>query len=413
MVFSELGTIFIGYFLLVIFFPIIGLFTVILSFSLPYSFYNNFGFFGELVFLITILAFFTRVIKNRMWMTLSGRKILLALVPFMATLSITGLYHFTVTRSVDLKIIAMYLFVWLELPLAYILASNLIKNKNAIKYLTYACVVSAGVMSYYALKMGFLDNRLHAGLSSSNTLALYLSVIFPIIPALFLITWSRIEKGVILLLGAFIFFVLLMTFSRGAVLSLGAGLVIWLMGIMMGLKKRKATIFLILLLLSCTILLSLFVMNSEEGVRYSIQSIVDAAQGRIQIYTSMISFIGIKEFFVGVGPDNFKTLIFGGHMTRVVTSHNLFLALLGETGIFGLLGCLFFMIVVIKTALFNLKVIKEDTSFYILGLSLAVTLPVFLLHHLVDMNMGHGIGIQLGINLGLLHAMRNIKQAEL
>ena len=85
----------------------------------------------------------------------------------------------------------------------------------------------------------------------------------------------------------------------------------------------------------------------------------------------------------------------------------MFFRALAEMGIFGFAAYCYLFVVLVPSVKNKLK-LKEASSpgTHMLSTALALCLLIYLVHHFVDVSLWHHAGIQLGINLGLLNAIR-------
>jgi len=179
-----------------------------------------------------------------------------------------------------------------------------------------------------------------------HTMAFYLGMALPFCLAFFLFEkkYKKITGISCLLIGLVIF----LTFSRGGYLGVLASVTFFLIAARSFLtRKDKQFLFAAILLLAVTVIFFSPIM----GRLSSIFSLEDGSNiGRLQIWQDSLD-MAQKNLLLGVGLGNYSFgMGFAQDYRNAMTSHNLYLDLLVEIGIFGLLSWIVLISVSLMTA---------------------------------------------------------------
>jgi len=174
-----------------------------------------------------------------------------------------------------------------------------------------------------------------------HSLAFYLGMTLPVI-----LTWVIFEKKYkwqMFAIFCVVFFALLLTFSRGGYLGIAVALflTIWL-----GWRKFRAPDKLFIGSLAALALFVFFLAGTAVTSRFF--SSFNLGEGsnaaRLQIWRDSLNMAKISPL-LGVGLGNYPlTVNFSSGYRSAITSHNLYLDILTEMGIFGLLAWFWFLI---------------------------------------------------------------------
>jgi O-antigen ligase len=411
------------FFVIAAFQPLLGLAATIGSIPLPLpkSFFLSQVHLGEIVFALVVAAFLLTTTARGTWQQNKGYDLIKAFVPFALIALISGLWNMRMPYLRVHRVIGQML-IWAELPVAYFVVRNIVKDKKTCMTIFFLCfailtLFSVAIVVLYTIDPGKVLNpayRLLGGFDSPNTIASYLSIMFPLGVGLLAIAPRIITKIAIGLPSILVFFLLLKTYSRGAIISLGIGLLAWLLYSIALQKEKKKIAAMVFFILFCAMITIPIVKNSKPVERlYSSISLANARQGRIWLGRHSIA-LARKHPIVGVGPGNYLFVtkarrVHHRHRRRVLiqplSPHNLLFKIFAETGVFGLLAFFYFLKCLVANGVACLRALKHDSQLHILGTSLVVTLFIFLLHNMVDVTMRHGIAIQLGIHIGLLNVL--------
>ncbi|NQU95322.1 MAG: tetratricopeptide repeat protein [Candidatus Omnitrophica bacterium] len=436
------------YFAISIFLPLVGLISTIFAIGAPiiFDFLGGRLYLGNLIFAVSFAAFLiNNTVRNKLF-RLFGRDVFVAFLPFILVLIASGLYNlrgsFTET---GLARLASFTLRWMEMPVAFIFVSNVVRSKRSVRAVAYFSFAAAIALSLYALraylympfeqlfdkmpaitaffKSGLIDETGRLGKEiglGPNIVGIQLAMAFPIAIALIFMTPSKLKKIILAFLTGITLFVLTLTFSKNAIFSLFVGMATWATVLK---RRKKISVYLlikkrikifILLLITIVIVIAIFRWwaSSEQFrlERLNPKFIMTEVIDRIAIMHQAI-MTSLRNPLTGVGPGNFGVPQIWDQSRPAVMleAHNLLIQILVETGIFGVLAYLYFLKVIILKVKNNLKPLKQLGSPYILASALAVSFLVFLTDQIVDINIWHGIGIQAGINIGLLNAMANIE----
>ena len=444
------------YFVISMLRPSVGLSAIILSIPLPLLFYFRGGRFYlcDAILAMTFVAFLFHITIKKKWLQLKGWKIVMALLPFVFMSSLSGILNIksSIFSWEYLKMLVITLR-WMELPIAYLLVCNIVKNKASFKFTLYICLLSATIISLFAMRVHIYNMFMWLASRSSiasflvdphfvktasrlgaerglgpNVLGTFLNTILPLAIGMIVVTEDKLKKVILTLVSIFLFCALAMTLSRLALGLFIMGILAWVIFVVtIGRisivayfrKNRQELIFFVLFIVVCLALITLFSYTLDNFLdRFRVSSLTDAFK-----YRNILSFkattavlISPLRLLMGTGPGNFgiHTVFFVDAAVKFqsvpMEAHNLFLQIIVETGFFGFLAFFCFLAFIISDMWKNIKSQKMYKRNFILASSLGLTFMMALIHHLFDINLWHGIGIQLGINLGLLNVMGTWKE---
>ncbi len=275
--------------------------------------------------------------------------------------------------------------------LLFLVIINVLKTKKQIKYLLSALGLSGilvGIISlgYYLSNNLTFDGRLKAFYLSPNHLAMYLAPCLIAIFYLLLTTKNRLKKllwtiGIILLV-----VVLYLTYSYGAWIGiLGSFLFL----VFLIIKYLKLSIKKVLLCCSITLLL-FFVLFFSQYQSEKFQGLFDSRSPLVsRLIVWKVSWEIAKDHpLLGVGPGMFQKYYleyqkyFPLYLEWAVPQpHNIFFAFWLQTGILGLIGFLWLLILFFKKGFQLIKV--SGFKFQVSGILMLIMLYI-LIHGLID-----------------------------
>lgn len=308
------------------------------------------------VVLYTVFCTFLKVIrgKRRLDFELSDGAVL---VFFLLTL-LGG--FFSASRSDSMS----YTLIYCCLMLSYFLVVILIRTSAWIKRCVGALLTSCTLVSLYGIYQNYLGTastkwqdtemfsemggRITSTFENPNVLAEYLIMCIPFAAALFFIRKGWGKKAFAAGIAAVCFAALIFTMSRGAWLGFMIGILVFLL-----IYSRKT------LVLCCFGLLGIpflpFVLPQSIIKRFtSIGDVADSSTAyRVHIWEGCVRLI--RDFFaggIGVGKGVFS-LVYPSYTLAGIESaphaHNLYLQIIIELGIFGILAFLFAAVVTAQT----------------------------------------------------------------
>lgn len=207
-----------------------------------------------------------------------------------------------------------------------------------------------------------------------HMLAFFLGLVLPFVLALFI--YEKKYRLWLLAVGCLLFTVLLLTFSRGGYLGLVASLI----GVILFLRQklnRETKMFLASLLGLALVVGIIFGAPIISRFFSSFDLAEGSNFGRLQIWQE--SLAAAKQHpLLGVGLGNYPVEVdFSGAYRSAVTSHNLYLDILAEMGIFGLAAWLWLLA---SAGLAGLKAIKHDEALVAPALGVLGALIYFSVH---------------------------------
>jgi O-antigen ligase len=209
-------------------------------------------------------------------------------------------------------------------------------------------------------------------------LGTYLVAILPLPVALSLREKRLFAKGLLIICAAIIFIGIILTFSKGALLSsyIAVSLTVFLLA-----KRRKSFFFLTFILLIAGVIVGTSLLNYSTIYfsRYSLQSFYTRFGYFISRFTMLVEMLKDYSFF-GAGFGHFRVL-FDSYLPQLAHYHYsdkildcMYLTLLIETGFFGLAGFSVFIFSFFKRIRTRLKSLRETED----GLFLVCFLSGFL-----------------------------------
>jgi O-antigen ligase len=258
------------------------------------------------------------------------------------------------------------------------------KDESLVKKSLLALFFSGVAASIVGVVYKFLgevtfDGRLKIFWDSPNQLAMFLAVPF-LIGTFFVLQKKEVKTKRLYILSAILIGLsLYFTYSYGAWLAIGVALIaiIWLEN-----GKKKPRKYLAI----CAIFLVVFLVWASISKYKSIENLGERSSlaSRVTIWKSAGLMIG-KNPLLGIGPGNFqeKYLEYQKYFPPYLEwsapqPHNIFLAFWLESGLFGLVGFVWLLILFFRD---NKKAIKNDRN---LGILLLAIMIYTLIHGFVD-----------------------------
>ena len=306
----------------------------------------------------------------------------------------------------------------ITLVVGYFVFSRCIKNKKDWLFLFYMFMLSIALVGIYTWKGGMLAGPHFAdfkrssgpfgiGWRGSDIAGGFLATFTPFLLACFFFIKERIRK---IFVGIGIIFCVLglfATYSRGSILSFGiASILCIVMSIRYLLKRSKFTV---------AIILVIFVLLLVKWQNWMPQSIVHRFQGTIvgesygDTETLDESSQGRIEKWIGGINIFLDNPLFGVGFRRPqyelgVDTHNAFILILAESGIFGFIAFLWFLLAVLREARILL-----NTEFNFLGIGMIGCVISFVFVNMFYSNFFRDTVVgTFWIGLGLLAAGRDL-----
>ena len=263
--------------------------------------------------------------------------------------------------SSDIQVSAGIWKAWFIAPmLFFIVIINSIKTKKQIKNIILTLTLSGFIIALIALFYWFnkdltYDFRLQAFYNSPNYLAMFLSPVLILSFYLYFIIKNKILKILLIIDYLLLITVIYLTYSYGAWLGL-IGAAIFIL-IFLKFKLRYLFLFLLIIIL----------FFSFQASSYKFQGFLDfsypSLKSRLVIWQS--SWEIIKDHsFIGIGPGMFQKYYLDEQINfelypewAVPQPHNIFLAFWLQTGLIGLIG--FFWLIIIFFRNYKPKILSS------------------------------------------------------
>jgi len=270
---------------------------------------------------------------------------------------------------------------WFVDPVLFFLVFvSIIKSSKEIKNIFYSLVFSGFFVAVVSLTYLFLgrfnsEGRLQGFYNSPNYLAMYLAPILIIVLGYYffasgLKTRPKTTSQNIFIVFNCLFLILAILFTKsfgawiGILGAVGFGLILWSFKE----KKKKTAIIIIVLLAILCVSIYFIKFNSLQG-KLSINS-------RVEIWQRALDAV-IMYPVIGIGPGTFEDFFPQYPLWGVPQPHNLYLAFLLQTGVFGFIGFILILIWFFKTGIKNQNL--EITNIILMSVMVYV-----LIHGLVD-----------------------------
>ncbi|GFN34315.1 O-antigen ligase family protein [Tepidimicrobium xylanilyticum] len=308
---------------------------------------------------------------------------------FLVPLVFAAITSFTLKQSIVKLIVYIIAFLFLFLSM------NLIDDKRKLYYLIIALIIAATIVGLYGLyqyktgielKESWIDKeqnpdiqtRVISTFDNPNILAEYLILTIPITFALIYNTDSILKK-LLFLLGLIIQgLCILLTFSRGGWLGLFLAMLIFAIFV-----DRRLLLLYILAGMGLIIISPKAIMTRLS----TIGSMEDSSNAyRIPLWKATIQMI--KDHWIngiGLGINAFRA-IYPRYMRQgivAVHSHNVFLQMFLESGVFGFIGFIAFIFNSIRVSLITF-VKGVDVRIKRISVSVIASILGVLFHGLVD-----------------------------
>ncbi len=268
---------------------------------------------------------------------------------------------------------------WFLVPLLFfIVLTDSIKNKKQIRNIFFALFLSGIGVSLISFFYWFnndltYDGRLQSFYLSPNYLAMYLSPIFILSFYLYFCFKKSIYKIILFVVHCSLFIVIYLTYSFGAWLGLLCALIFIIIN-----SKHKKTNFSYLLIGILLLLLTCFLFGQMPNQK--IQGFLDfsypSLKSRLIIWQSAWEIIK-DHSLIGIGPGTFQKYYleyqnkFKPYLEWAVPQpHNVFFAFWLQTGLIGLIGFIWLLIIFFRSkySLFNTFLIAAMIYILIHGL---------------------------------------------
>ena len=312
---------------------------------------------------ITVLAFFLHLLFGTRYRIKSDTTGFFLIV-YIVFLIIFGINSFAPSSSINIALI------WSLFVISYFLVKSLITNERLLKWILFAFCTAALFTAFYGLLQyasGVLDTtwvdkklfeeiglRIYSTFENPNVYGEYLLLAIPVTFAMIFLTKKVLFK-VYYLLSTFVLLVALaLTYSRGCYLALVLAFIIFLCFV-----SRR------LLAIGCVaaVFVPFLLPDSIINRFLSIGNTADTSTDyRLKIWQGTIKML--QDFWyvgIGHGTDAFNSVYPFYSLNNIVAphSHNLFLQLMVEMGIAGLLV---FLAVIFSYYNFSIVTIKGQTN---------------------------------------------------
>jgi len=434
------------------FIPFLCLLIIILTVPITKSVSFGFGrmFLVEGILFLFCFVYFLVLAVTREFKKLYDIEILLSIIPFLIAAALSVIFNMgDIHRKMNVVRAAGLIIRWMELPLAFMLASNIVRSKRALKAVIVAYILAAFFMCLYVLR-GYIyafgikffyglskalspsDLTIYSGAKeelrigwaasiSPNMLAAYLNAVLPLAIAMYYYFRNIFKKSLMGVVIAIQIVILFVTSSRSALLGFLSGVGLWLVYI----RKKVVTLLVPVIILSILFTAVFFgsmknKLSKISSKRINVSSIAVGLSERFSLQKHAFKvFLTNPLFGVGVGHWKIVGDIWGLKKEEIQKSwdrypkvigyykaHNIYLQILAETGIFGFITFMYFLFILWKHTIISVRLQRNYEFYNLISTALLCTYVIFLLHNLFDYTMGHGLGIQLGLNLGLVSAMK-------
>ena len=339
--------------------------------------------------LITVFSFFIRIMLTdiklkygplSIWITLFGSLILLYSV-------------FSVTPKSSLPVA----FIFISYIVLFFVIINTVTSKKAMYLLIFTLLCSSTIESLYGIyqyKIGIatgfnnwtdpelfpeMKTRIFGTLDNPNILAQYLEFIMPLSIGLFWIEKNILKKFMFLGMSGVMLLCLLLTGSRGGWLAFVISMIVF--GI---LKDRR-----ILLLGFAFGLVSINFLPDSIITRIASIANFSESSNSYRIFLWGASFEIVKDFWmsgVGIGVDAFQKIYTSFYIREGVFAfhtHNLYLQILIESGIFGFITFLGIIFMSFRHGLITLINSTDELTKTVLA-ALIAGLTGFLFHGITE-----------------------------
>lgn len=305
------------------------------------------------------------------------KQILIAMILFLCVMIISTLFSYDLSSSVKRTITVTGYFI-------LFLAVLLLEDKKFVKSLLFIFIISCSIHSLYAIIQYFTGidimhkgykrfERVYGIVGHFNSLAGILGLIFPVVFSFsYFLKQKRPLNIVVTLL---IFFATILTFTRG--IWLGVFFSLFFIGL---LTDKKILLFL-LLFISVVFIVPKAKQRILNTVKFTQSEYVRKE------FLVLTPKLVLRRPLFGFGPDSFRSIFYNNYPNFIEKGHfhphNMYLHILFETGIVGLMFFLYLLYLLIKTSLKSYFL--TDTSFErILLLGNFGSLVVFLVYGFVD-----------------------------
>jgi len=245
-----------------------------------------------------------------------------------------------------------HLFKWASYVFIYFIILRVFSQERDFKNLLKVILVAFGlgaivtVYRYHQYSGGAGLYRAGGLMEGLNSYAMILAILLTFYFNLILLGKSKelFPTWLVLTLWIIILIALVTTFSRGAWFTL------W--GCLIAISFLRRRRYIAVILVAIAMLNFLFLRGPVERrirntfVKQPGSSLPVDLGGRDIIWKSAIRRIGFKYILVGIGYSNFGQVLMG------TTAHNQYLAILGESGLFGLAAFVFFLFRLTKTQIY-------------------------------------------------------------
>ncbi len=306
-----------------------------------------------------------------------SKQILYIMILFLFIMIISILFSYDLNSSIKrTTTVAGYFVLFLVL--------SIIEDKKFVRSLLFIFIFSCSIHAFYAVIQYFTGvdimhkgykkfERVYGVVGHFNSLAGILGLVFPVVFTFsYFLKQKRLLNTVVNLL---ILAATILTFTRGVWIGIFFSLMV------IGLLSDKRIFIFLLIFITLLVsmpksryrILKTFKFSQSENVRKE--------------FLILTPKLILKRFIIGYGPDSFKKVFYEKYPNFVEKGHfhphNMYLHVLFELGIVGLL-CFLYMFYLIIKGLLNLYFLNNELFEKYLILGCIGSLVVFLVYGLVD-----------------------------
>jgi O-antigen ligase len=330
----------------------------------------------------------------------SGLKVFYFFIPLLGAGILSGV------NAKDFYRYLGYLYLWLQIPLAYLICIKVIDNRKRLAIIVFTIFLGTVIYSIPYITERFLFHLknlrnirvqyLH-GHSNPNLLVpffgLTLIIMIGILP-----TFSKLPiKTLLFIFIGICLSGLLATASRWGILSCMLILlaqVVCLRNQMRDSNKNTMLYLLIVLLFLPTVLFIIWTILLSGSFFIKPFKLFNL---RLLVYQKALTLFKDHPF-IGIGMGNFRTAM-GFKNKLFIHPHSIYIEVLIECGILGLAGLFFLFINLTRHFLSMIKHIHSNNKYMLWGGFWAVIF--FFVNNIFDFTLGHGNGILLGVIIAL------------
>ncbi|MFO7611756.1 MAG: O-antigen ligase family protein [Clostridia bacterium] len=297
-----------------------------------------------------------------------------------------GVISFAIADSLPIALIYM---LFISVVFLFII---LVRTRYLMKTFVFSAVLAAlgtgiiGVYQYLSgnIEIGWIDSEMFEGMvriystfENPNVYGEYLILVIPLCLALFFGSFRKIYKIFWMGTGILLAAALLMTMSRGCWIGLAVGIILYFI-----IADRRFLWF-----LPIALVIMPFVLPQSVLIRIMSVGNLEDSSSLYRLYIWLGTFSMLRDYWftgVGLGPKAFSGIysIYAYNGVPAPHAHNLFLHVLSETGIAGMLGLIWVLLTGYKNSIST--TLKKRGFDLHLGAALAASLTGFIVQGMFD-----------------------------